>query len=60
MKKTIIKTAAVVATLVALVLLLGDLPKANMVHVAFVKICGLALLWGAVKVWEANVPEEEI
>ena len=60
MKKTIVKIGAVAATLVALVLLLGDLPKVNLVHFAFVKICGLALLWGAVKVWEANIPEEEI
>lgn len=60
MKKTIVKIGAVAVTLVALVLLLGDLPGASMVHFTFVKVCGLALLWGAVKVWENNIPEEEI
>lgn len=60
MKKHIIKLGVVAVALLALVLLVGDMPGASMAHFAAVKFIGLALLWGAVKVWEATIPEENI
>lgn len=58
--KTTIKILASIAALFGLLLLLGDTPRANMVTFASVKILGLAILYGAVKIWENFMPNEEV
>ena len=60
MKAIIIKTVASVAALLGLLLLVSEMPDANMVNFAAVKILGLFILWVAVKVWEKFIPEESI
>lgn len=59
MKNTIVKLISALVAVVALVLLVGDLPDVNMVHFAFVKIAGIALLFIAGKVWERFIPNDE-
>lgn len=58
--KTITKIIASAIALVGLVMLVGDLPEANIVHFAFVKIAGLAALYAGVKMWERYIPNEEV
>lgn len=60
MKAIIIKTVASVAALLGLLLLVSEMPEANMVNFAAVKILGLFILWVAVKVWERYIPDESI
>lgn len=60
MKAIVIKTVASVAALLGLLLLVGEMPEANMVNFVAVKILGLFILWVAVKVWEKFIPEEQI
>lgn len=60
MKNVIIKLFAALVAGIALVLLVGDLPDVNLVHFAFVKIAGVALLYLAGKVWEKFIPNEEV
>lgn len=60
MKKNIIKLIAAALAIVALVLILGELPNASMVHFAAVKIFGTALLWAAAKLMECVTQEEII
>lgn len=60
MKAIIIKIVASVAALLGLLLLVSEMPEANMVNFAAVKILGLFILWVAVKVWEKFIPEESI
>lgn len=60
MKAIIIKTVASVAALLGLLLLVSEMPDANMVNFAAVKILGLFILWVAVKVWERFIPDESI
>lgn len=60
MKTIIIKTVASVAALLGLLLLVSEMPDANMVNFAAVKILGLFILWVAVKVWERYIPDESI
>ena len=60
MKAIIIKTVASVAALLGLLLLVSEMPDANMVNFAAVKILGLFILWVAVKVWERYIPDESI
>lgn len=60
MKTIVIKTVTSVAALLGLLLLVGEMPEANMVNFAAVKILGLFILWVAVKVWEKFIPEEQI
>lgn len=61
MKKGIIIVDAVVGLvgLVALVMLLGDMPEAGALTFVAVKICGGALLWAAYKALERLHPEWE-
>ncbi len=56
----LIKIIASVAALLGLLLLVGEMPEANMVNFVAVKILGLFILWVAVKVWEKFIPEEQI
>ena len=60
MKTIVIKTVTSMAALLGLLLLVGEMPEANMVNFAAVKILGLFILWVAVKVWEKFIPEEQI
>lgn len=60
MKGIIIKIIASVAALLGLLLLVSEMPDANMVNFAAVKILGLFILWVAVKVWEHFIPDESI
>lgn len=60
MKAIVIKTVASVAALLGLLLLVSEMPDANMVNFAAVKILGLFILWVAVKVWERFIPDESI
>lgn len=60
MKTIVIKTVTSMAALLGLLLLVGEMPEANMVNFAAVKILGLFILWVAVKVWEKCIPEEQI
>lgn len=60
MKKQAVKAIAVLVAVIALVMLVGDMPDASLVHFAAVKIAGLALLWGAAKILEKEIPFEEV
>ena len=60
MKTLIIKAIVAVLAIVALVILVGDLPNANLFVFTMAKIAGFALLLAAVRVWEKNIPEEEV
>ena len=60
MKALIIKSIIAVLAIVALVMLIGDMPNANLFIVSMTKIAGIALLLAAARVWEKNVPEENI
>ena len=55
--KIIIDAAACFVALAALVMLVGDLPEANVMTFVTVKICGGALLLAACKVLEGMHPE---
>ena len=60
MKTMLIKILASVAALLGLLLLVSEMPEANMVNFAAVKIAGLFILWVAVKIWEKFIPDETI
>lgn len=60
MKALIIKSIIAVLAIVALAMLIGDMPNANLFIVSMTKIAGIALLLAAARVWEKNVPEENI
>ena len=60
MKTMLIKIIASVAALLGLLLLVSEMPDANMVNFAAFKILGLFILWVAVKVWERFIPDESI
>ena len=58
--KTTVKIIASLGALFGLFLLVSEMPDASMVTFASVKILGLAVLYGAVKVWEHFIPTEDI
>lgn len=60
MKALIIKSIIAVLAIVALVMLIGDMPNANLFIVSMTKIAGIALLLAAARVWEKHMPEENI
>jgi len=60
MRQLIIKSIVAVLAIIALVLLVGDLPEASLLIVGSAKLAGLALLLAAARVWDKNIPEEEI
>ena len=60
MKALIIKSIIAVLAIVALVMLIGDMPNANLFIVSMTKIAGIALLLAAGKIWEHTMPEEEV
>jgi len=60
MKQLIIKAIVAVLAIVALVMLVGDMPEASAITFASAKIAGLALLLAAVRIWDRNIPEEEV
>jgi len=60
MKQLIVKTIVAVLAIIALVLLVGDLPESSLLIVGSAKLAGLALLLAAARVWDKNIPEEEI
>lgn len=60
MKQTIIKFIAAAMAVTALVMIVGDMPDASLVHFAFTKMGGAALLWGAAKIFEHYTAPEEI
>lgn len=60
MKSLIIKSIIAVLAIVALALLIGDMPNANLFIVSMTKIAGIALLLAAARVWEKHIPEENI
>lgn len=55
----IVNAAAGFVTLAALVMLLGDMPEANVMTFVTVKLCGGALLIAAYKAMERVHPEWE-
>lgn len=59
MKKIIINAVAGPVALTGLSMLIGDVPEANAVTFASVKICGGALFWIAYKALEKVHPEWE-
>ena len=60
MKQSIIKSIAAVLTIVALVMLVGDLPEASTVVFTVAKAAGFALLLAAIRIWNKYIPEEEV
>ena len=60
MKDLIIKTASCIAALVGLLMLVGDMPEASVATFVTAKIAGAAILWGAARVMEKYIPEEEM
>lgn len=60
MKKYITMAVLTVIAMVALVMLVGEMPDASLVHFTAVKIASLALLWLVAKIWEHTMPEEEV
>lgn len=60
MKALIIKSIIAVLAIVALVMLIGDMPNVNLFIVSMTKIAGIALLLAAARVWEKHIPEENI
>ena len=60
MKDLIIKTASCIAALVGLLMLVSDMPEASIATTVTAKIAGAAILWGAARVMEKYIPEEEI
>ena len=60
MKALIIKSIIAVLAIVALVMLIGDMPNVNLFIVSMTKIAGIALLLAAARVWEKHMPEENI
>lgn len=59
MKNITVNAVAGLVALTGLIMLIGDVPEANAVTFAAVKICGGALLWAAYKALEKVHPEWE-
>lgn len=58
MKENIIKSIVAIVALVALAMLVGDMPGAGLARFVTVKGCALGLIWGASKVYDKHVTEE--
>ena len=57
MKENIIKMVVAVVALVALAMLVGDMPGAGLARFVFVKGFALSLFWGATKVYDKHIVE---
>jgi hypothetical protein len=57
MKENIIKMVVAVMALVALAMLVGDMPGAGLARFVIVKGSALALFWGASKVYDKFITE---
>ena len=60
MKTTIIKTAACIAALLGLLLVVADMPDAGLLTFTLAKAAGLAVVYSSVKLWEKHIPDETI
>lgn len=60
MKQSIIKSIVAVLAIIALVMLVGDLPEASTLVFTVAKVAGFALLLAAIRIWDKNIPEEEV
>ena len=60
MKQLIIKSIVAVLTIIALVMLVGDMPNASTIIFTVAKVAGLALLLAAIRIWNKYIPEEEV
>ena len=60
MKQLVIKSIVVVLAIVALIMLVGDMPNASAFIFSVAKIGGCALLLAAARIWDKNIPEEEV
>ena len=58
MKENIIKMVVAGMALVALAMLVGDMPGAGLARFVFVKGFALSLFWGATKVYDKFITEE--
>ena len=60
MKQLIIKSIVAGLALIALILLVGDMPNTGTLIITMAKLAGFALLLAAARIWDKNVPEEEV
>ena len=60
MKQSIIKSIVAVLTIIALVMLVGDMPNASTIIFTVAKVAGFALLLAAIRIWNKYIPEEEV
>ena len=60
MKQLIIKSIVAVLTIIALVMLVGDMPNASTIIFTVAKVAGFALLLAAIRIWNKYIPEEEV
>ncbi len=60
MKQLIIKSIVAALAIAALVMLVGDLPNASLFIFTMAKLAGLALLLAAARIWDRNIPGEEV
>lgn len=60
MKQLIIKSIVAGLAILALFLLVGDMPNASKFIFSMAKIAGAALLLAAARIWDKNIPEEEV
>lgn len=60
MRELIIKSISAVLAIIALVMLVGDLPDASLIVFSIAKFAGFTLLLAAVWIWNKYIPEEEV
>lgn len=60
MRELIIKSISAVLAIIALVMLVGDLPDASLIVFSIAKFAGFTLLLAAVRIWNKYIPEEEV